>query len=431
MKKRFSLSWLVFVSRRFANVDKKGRGALTSFLASLGIAFGVMTLITIISVMNGLQMSYIDSILEISSYHIRVKGSSTADLTDFISRTATDNEVLACTPFYEGQSLIAADRGRQSGALIHAVNPDICRKDTGFSKELKITDGSFDLSEPDYAVIGEDLAYELNVFIGDEITLVAVSGSSAVSLIDTGRIYKVSGIFTCGYSGINSSFVFVSDENKETLFGEDALPVVGLKLKDSASDSRYIAKASKAFSNLSFESWRSYNRAFFGALRIEKNMMMLLVLLIFVVVSVNIFNSLRRIVFERKDDIAVLSALGAKKNEIQAIFIMQGFLTGFTGAVPGTAAGLFLCINIDKILLLISRFSFHLKHGFFKVFAPGSVQYIDQSMMYNIFASVPPRIILSEVCLISIFGVFASLIAAWAASRGVLNLSCAEVLRDE
>ena len=66
MKKKFSLSWLVFVSRRFATVDKKGRGALTSLLASLGIAFGVMTLITIISVMNGLQMSYIESILEIS-----------------------------------------------------------------------------------------------------------------------------------------------------------------------------------------------------------------------------------------------------------------------------------------------------------------------------------------------------------------------------
>ncbi|MBO4760002.1 MAG: ABC transporter permease, partial [Spirochaetaceae bacterium] len=279
--------------------------------------------------------------------------------------------------------------------------------------------------------LGNDLAFELNVTAGDEVTLVAVSGSSAVSLIDTSRVYTVSGIFTSGYSGINSAFVFVSDENKDTLFGENVLPVIGLKLKDSAADSRFIAKASKTFPALAFESWRSYNRAFFGALRIEKNMMMLLVLLIFVVVGVNIFNSLRRIVFERKDDIAVLSALGAKKNEIQSIFIFQGFLTGFVGAIPGTAAGLFLCINIDKILLLISSFSFHFRHAFYRVFAPDKMQYIDQGMMYNIFASVPPRIILNEVCLISIFGVFASLVAAWAASRGVLNLSCAEVLRDE
>ena len=431
MKKRFSLSWLVFVSRRFATVDKKGRGALTSLLASLGIAFGVMTLITIISVMNGLQMSYIDSILEISSYHIRVKGSSVDDCNDFLSRAAADPDLLAAVPFYEGQTLIAADRGRQSGAIIHAVNPDVYAEDSGFRKEVKITGGSFDLSQPDYIVLGDDLAYELNAFVGDEVTLVAVSGSSAVSLIDTSRVYTVSGVFTSGYSGINSSFVFVSDENKNTLFGENVLPVIGLKLKESGTDSRYIAKASKAFPALAFESWRSYNRAFFGALRIEKNMMMLLVLLIFVVVGVNIFNSLRRIVFERKDDIAVLSALGAKKNEIQSIFIFQGFLTGFTGAIPGTALGLFLCINIDKILLLISSFSFHFRHAFYRVFAPEKMQYIDQGMMYNIFASVPPRIILNEVCLISIFGIFASLIAAWAASRGVLNLSCAEVLRDE
>lgn len=429
--KAFSISWLIFVSRRFATVDKKGRGALTSLLASLGIAFGVMTLITIISVMNGLQMSYIDSILEISSYHIRVKCSSMSDCDNFLEKTKADKDILISTPFYEGQTLIAAERGRQSGAIIHAVNPEIYQEDHGFNKELKMVYGSFDLSEPDYVVIGDDLSYNLNVSIGDEVTLVAVSGSSDVSLIDTSRVYKVSGIFSCGYSGINSSFVFLSNKNKETLFGENVLPVIGIKLKDSSIDSRYISRASKIFPKLSFESWRSYNRAFFGALRIEKNMMMILVLLIFVVVGVNIFNSLRRIVFERKDDIALLSALGAGKNEIQAIFILQGFLTGFIGAIPGTASGLFICTNIDRILLLISDFSYHIRHAFYLVFAPGKLQYIEQSMMYNIFASVPPRMILHEVCLISLFGVFASLLAAWAASRGVLNLSCAEVLRDE
>lgn len=431
MIKPFSISWLLFVSRRFATVDKKGRGALTSLLASLGIAFGVMTLITIISVMNGLQMSYIDSILEISSYHIRVKCASMSDCNNFLDKTKTDKDILVSTPFYEGQTLIAAERGRQSGAIVHAVNPDIYKEDHGFNKELKMIYGNFDLSEPDYVVLGDELSYNLNVSIGDEVTLVAVSGSSAVNLIDTGRVYKVSGIFSCGYSGINSSFAFVSNKNKETLFGGNVLPVIGIKLKDSAIDSRYINRVSKIFPDLSFESWRSYNRAFFGALRIEKNMMMILVLLIFVVVGVNIFNSLRRIVFERKDDIALLSALGAGKNEIQAIFILQGFLTGFIGAIPGTAAGLFICTNIDKILLLVSNFSYHFRHAFYLLFASEKLHYIDQSMMYNIFASVPPRIILHEVCLISIFGVFASLIAAWAASRGVLNLSCAEVLRDE
>lgn len=431
MKIRFSISWLVFVSRRFASVDKKGRGALTSFLASLGIAFGVMTLITIISVMNGLQMSYIDSILEISSYHIRVKCNSAEDCAVFVEKSKFDSDITVCTPFYEGQSLVASDKGRQSAVLVRAVNPDICQKDSGFKRELKIVRGNFDLYEHNYVVIGENIATDLNVGIGDEVTLVAVSGSSDVNLIDTSRIYKVSGIFSCGYSGINSSFIFISDKNKKTLFGKDVLPVIGIKLKDSSIDTRFISRISKNFPNLSFESWRSYNRAFFGALRIEKNMIMMLVLLIFVVVGVNIFNSLRRIVFERKDDIAIFSALGAKKNDIQAVFIMQGFLTGFTGSVSGTALGLFLCININKILHIISEFLFHVKHSFILFFAPEKVHYIEQNMMYTVFASVPPRIILSEVCMIAVFGIFASLVAAWAASRGILNLSCAEVLRDE
>ncbi len=431
MKKSMSVSWLFFVSRRFASEDKKGRAALTSFLASLGIAFGVMTLITIISVMNGLQMSYIDSILEISSYHIRVQGHNSDEYARFSEYALNDGDVSVCIPFYEGQSLIAADKGRQSGALIRAVSPDVYETDKGFRRELKITDGDFDLSQQDYIVIGDELAYELNVSVGDEVTLVAVSGSSAVSLIDTSRIYTVSGLFSCGYSGINSSFVFVSDVNKDELFGNTALPVIGVKLKDSSFDSRYTAKISKLFPELILESWRSYNRAFFGALRVEKNMMMMLVLLIFVVVGVNIFNSLRRIVYERKDDIAVLSALGARKNAIQSIFILQGFLTGFAGAVPGTAFGLLLCVNIDKILFFISSFLYHIEHSFAVLFSPESVHYIEYNMMYDVFASVPPRIVLSEVCIIAVFGVFASLVASWAASRSVLNLSCAEVLRDE
>ena len=69
-----SFKWVFFVSRRFSKVDRKGRTAVTSFLASLGVCFGVMALIVVMAVMNGFQMSYIDSIMEISSYHIRVSG---------------------------------------------------------------------------------------------------------------------------------------------------------------------------------------------------------------------------------------------------------------------------------------------------------------------------------------------------------------------
>ena len=71
-----SLKWIFFVSRRFSRVDRKGKSAVTTFLASLGICFGVMTLVTVISVMDGFQMSFIDSIMEVSSYHVRVSSFS-------------------------------------------------------------------------------------------------------------------------------------------------------------------------------------------------------------------------------------------------------------------------------------------------------------------------------------------------------------------
>ena len=137
------IDWIFFVAGRFGTADTKGRSALTSVLSSLGIAFGVVALIVILSVMNGFQMGYIESILEVSSAHIRITGSS-----ETMEKIRKLPEVRSLSVFTESQSIMQGKFGSQQGVLLRAVEPDIITTDTGFASSAKIIEGSFDLSQP-------------------------------------------------------------------------------------------------------------------------------------------------------------------------------------------------------------------------------------------------------------------------------------------
>ena len=425
-----SLNWVLYVSKRFNKVDSKGHTAVTSILASLGLGFGVMALIVVISVMNGFQMEFKDAIMEISSYHIRAKVSD-ADKQNFVSWCAMQKNVRSVTPFYEAQGLLLGPSEKEAASLIRALPEDIMESDTGFKKEVRVTAGKFDLSSEENIILGSDMARSIGAKIGSVVTIFALSGSSEVSLFSSDRTFIVRGIFFSNYSDINATYAFISDKAAIKYFGESAEPVYGIKLNDSNRDSLFISKISKDFPDIQTESWRSYNRTFFGALKVEKNMLMLLVFLIFVVVAVNIYNGMRRLVYERREDIAVMSALGASPKDIRFVFIVKGFLTGLYGALPGLIVGLFLCANMDEVFMLLSKMQYYIQYIFMMIINPSSAGYIQENPMFSIYASIPARMILSEVMGIFFFGVFSSLFASWRASSKTLNLTVSEVLHDE
>ena len=294
------LQWIRTVSGRFARVDRKGRSAVTSVLATLGICFGVMTLITVMSIMNGFQMNFIDAIMEVSSYHIRGSGVTEEKEADFINTCLANKNVISITPFYEAQTLMTNEKGHESAAIIRAVEPDIYEKDAGFSHEMEMIGGKFDLSQSNSIVLGYTLARKLRVEVGETVNLLVLSGGSDVSLLSGDRNFIVKGLFKTGYSDINSSYCFINLQDGKDNFGKAAEKLYGIKLKDSQDDAITISSINKAFEDAQLQSWRDYNKSFFGALRIEKNMLLLLVALIFVVVGVNIYNGMRRLVFERK-----------------------------------------------------------------------------------------------------------------------------------
>ena len=390
-----------------------------------------MSLVTVVSVMNGFQMSFVNAIMELSSFHIRVSNLESQAEADFLDSCADSKEIRCVSPFYESQALLVGNKSKESAGIIRGVDARTCEFDEGFAREIKIVSGSFDLSSADSIVLGSYLAQSLGVTTGNTVNLLALSGGKDVELLSQNRQFKVTGIFECGYYDINQGYAFVSLEAARMYFGEDAPVFYGIKIRRPQNDGFVSAAIKNRFPDAAVQSWREYNRTFFGALRVEKNILMLLVFLIFVVVAVNIYNGMRRLVFERSQEIAALSALGGTSFQIKAIFVVRGFLTGAAGTVIGVVLGIFISLNIRSVFLGVSHCLYWLELFFTSVFSPENAAFVTENQMYAIYASIPARIIPSEVLLISLFGVLSPLLASALASRSVLKLKIAEVLHNE
>ena len=134
---------------------------------------------------------------------------------------------------------------------------------------------------------------------------------------------------------------------------------------------------------------------------------------------------------ERREEISLLSALGGKNLLIQFIFVFQGFLIGIKGAFPGVVLGLLLSCNMNYIFAFLSKLSYFFQLIFTSVFSPQNAAFVAENPMFRVYGNIPPRILLDEVLIIAVFGIFSSMLASFFASRGILNLTVAEVMRDE
>jgi len=437
-------NFLFFVSLKYFRNRRKNRRFTSSLLSVLGVAAGVMTLIVVLAIMNGFQSGFISSILNISSYHIRLSGiklsgdSSDLQYSNIIKRIKQLKEVGAIMPFSESQAIVKGAYTEGVGCTVRGIPPDIMEKDRSFKSSMHVKYGVFSVLLPNTAVIGIELAKRIGVDVGDYIELTSISGDESLGLKPIKRKFIVSGLFKSGYYDFDLSWIFVSLETAGDFFwkGKDYPVTYGIKLHNRFKDAESIARIKNIIQGKNIEpvSWREYNRSFFDALLMEKIMMMLLLSLIFVVVGFNIYHSLRRMVYEKIEDLAILKAIGAAPLKLQYIFILEGSLIGFFGILGGVGLGLLISVNINEIfsviesavnsiigivqgLLLIFAGNGHFEN--FSVFSP----------MYFYLTKVPVEIKLNEVIAIAFFAVAACSAAAYFASLKISRIKPAEILR--
>jgi len=437
------LKWIWFVASRY--IFRKQKKSPSPTLSILGIGTGVFALIVIIAVMNGFQLSFIESILEISSYHLRVGSLPEEKTWEAASLLLAVPGIEAAVPFRDFQGLARGKRGGQQAALVRGIAPDAPALDTAMAGRLEFEEGAFDLAEGRNALLGSELARRMGLRVGDEVTLFSIP--SIFSVANSGgqdedagfRAFTVTGIFRTGFYECDTSWVFI-DIGSAAAFSETG-PVLGLKLKNRFHDRQALELARRAlgaqpgFEDAALSSWRDYNRSFFGALRTEKLFMFILVGLIFIVVGLNIYQAQRRAVLEHREEIGLLRAVGGDKQAVRLIFVCDGAIIGFSGAFAGLALGLLIASNISMFFTIIEgivNFVILIVNSIGSLFNAGDIgdfAFFSPAVFY--IKEIPARIIPGEALLIFMFGFLSAVLAAWSASRKVSLIHPAEVLRYE
>jgi lipoprotein-releasing system permease protein len=407
----------------------------------LGIGTGVLALTVIIAVMNGFQLGFIESILEVSSFHIRVENFSAPADGVFEERLLRLPGVSSALPFRELQGMIRGSRGTLQAAVIRGLPVDAPERDPGLAARLEFERGGFDMASPDSILLGSELAQRLGLRIGDELTLISLSGLFPEDAAAGESRFVLTGTFRTGFYEYDLGWGFVRLERAAELGGAEKPPVLGIKLKNRWQDGRALGEIAALLAGepggaeTGLSSWRDYNRAFFGALRTEKLLMFTLVGLIFIVVGLNIFQAQRRTVLERREEIGLLRALGAPDFAVRLVFVWDGFIIGLAGAGGGMILGLLTASHIPGFFGLLEglvNFFIGLANNISDLLGgPGAEEFALFSPRVFYIKEIPSRLIPHEVLLIFMFGFMSALLAAWFASGKVSRTRPSEVLRYE
>ncbi len=410
----------LFIGLRYTRAKRRSQiVSFISLVSTVGIALGVITLITVLSVMNGFEQELRGRILGVVS-HITIESlNHRIDGWEDVDRKIGSNtDVIATSPYVSGEIMVAY-KNFSSGAGIRGIIPE---KESKVSDVLdRIVEGSADSIIPkSYNVlIGTALAEKLGVGIGDKITLVVPQMQlSAVGLLPRMKRFTVSGIFNAGMYTFDLRMIIMhlDDAAKLTRKGS-AISGIRIKAEDmNQSASLAIDLRRSIGSSYWALDWSKRNRNLFSAIKLQKKVMFIILALVVGVAAFNLISTLIMTVNDKKGDIAILRTLGFSQNGILKIFIIQGALIGVVGIVVGTILGIVLSLNISSIASMIE-------------------QYFGIELMvkdiYMITKTLPASVAVSDVVLVAVVSFVLTLIATIYPSIKAMSAPPAEALRYE
>ena len=338
---------------RAKSADRFGR--LVTHLASRGIVLGVMALIIVLSVMNGLESHQKQHVLSNIPHAVVMKKDGhigrdiySKELPNLMGSVELEN----ITPINTTNVILQTAKGVNAGRVIgisQFSDDNLLSQFESNQFEQLLPTGEFKL------IIGSELADNLGLRIGDKVRIMITENSNYTPFgrVPVQRLFSVSGIYD-SYNDVSSYQVFanLSDIGRLMRIKPEVVQGVRLFLKDPFQ----ITELSTIFpeNEWKIDDWRSQKGEFFQAVRMEKNMMGLLISLIIVVAVSNIITSLSLMVIDKQGEIAILQTQGLTKRQVRRIFILQGFLVGITGTLIGTLIGLLITLNLDSIVNLIN-----------------------------------------------------------------------------
>ena len=325
--------------------------SVIAWFSFLGIMLGVTALIVILSIQNGLRAEFLKSILGFNG-HITVI-SATDNLRDYAAiteRLKQASGVVSVTPLVEGQ-ILAAHNGLSTGAMVRGLSKADLKKRSLVAENIR--QGTLEtFNGNDAILIGTRMARALRANVGDKITLISPKGTiTAFGTVPRMQAYTIIGTFEVGHFQFDNSFIFMPLPAAQRYFrANKAVTKIEVFVEDP--DALRVARQSvqNALSpNERYFDWQQANRSIFTALRVQKNVMFLVVTLIIVVAAFNIISSLIMLVKDKGSAIAILRTVGASRGMIMRIFFIAGTSIGVAGTMVGTVVGLLISANVASI----------------------------------------------------------------------------------
>ena len=411
------MSYELFISLRHLKAKRSQKFiSLNTWISVGGVALGVMALIVVIAVMSGFSKDLRDKILGTNS-HVVVTNITRTGMEDYeaiIEKVKKAKGVNAAAPFILNQVMLTYG-GNAMGVVVRGLDPEL---EAGVSDlEKNLVQGSLEMlgglakstGKPRRAgiILGKELARRLGVQRDDVVSMVApASRVTPMGLIPKIKLFKVVGFFESGMFEYDSNLAFISIYSAQKFFSmKGKVSGIEVRVEDIEQADQVAAEIQQSLGFPYYaRDWMQMNKNLFSALRLEKIVMFIILILIILVAAFNIVSTLFMVVMEKNKEIAILKSMGASRSSIMKIFSYQGLIIGIVGTAVGCVGGFTVVPNLNEIVGFIE--------DLFGITAfPSDVYYLDK---------IPSDIQYFDSFLIVVFSIvicfLASLYPAWRAS---------------
>ncbi len=332
-----------------------------SLTSIIGVGLGVMALITVLSVMNGFEKELKERILGMASHAtVSEDGDVLNDWLPIAKEVMSHPDIIGVAPYFHAEGMLVKNK-RVNGTIIRGILP-IEEPKVSTVTETMILGDIEELKEGEFnIVLGKELAMKLDVILGDKVTLIAPQANiTPAGILPRLKRFTLVGVFEVGMHEFDSALALIHMNDAFRLFRKQG--PTGLRLKTNnilraPTISREVA--AQLPGRYWVVDWTQRHANFFRALKTEKTVMFVILLLIVAVAAFNIISTLVMMVSDKQSDIAVLRTLGASPSSILKIFIIQGTIIGFVGIVIGVITGVWLATNIETIVPVIESMLGH------------------------------------------------------------------------